>query len=193
MSASISAFLSAGSDSILERRSPKPLLKLTPSSLNVSACLAMRSLKNTSTQIPKMIGSETFIIVAFMWSEKRIPCALASAISASRNFTRAALLSLVESKISPVRRGVLSLSTLTVPSAVVNSIFASVAVSMVTDFSFEAKSFAPIVDTCVLESADQAPMRCGFALAYAFTALGARRSELPSRRTGFTADPLILA
>ena len=36
-------------------------------------------------------------------------------------------------------------------------------------------------------------MLCGFLRAKAFTALGARRSELPSRSTGFTAEPMHLA
>ncbi len=49
------------------------------------------------------------------------------------------------------------------------------------------------VETCVLESADQAPMRWGFWRAYSLTALGARRSELPSRSTGFTALPFSLS
>src|SRR5690606_39546735 len=35
-----------------------------------------------------------------------------------------------------------------------------------------------------------APMRCGCLRAYCFTEAGARRSELPSRSTGFTALPL---
>jgi hypothetical protein len=46
----------------------------------VAACLAKRSLKKTRTAWPKMIGSETFIIVALRWSEKSTPSALALAI-----------------------------------------------------------------------------------------------------------------
>ena len=44
--------------------------------------------------------------------------------------------------------------------------------------------------TCDFEAASHLPMRCGCLRAYAFTAFGARRSELPSRSTGFTALPL---
>ncbi len=50
-----------------------------------------------------------------------------------------------------------------------------------------------MVATLVFESADHAPIECGFFRAYSFTAFGARRSEFPSRRTGFTALPLILS
>ena len=35
-------------------------------------------------------------------------------------------------------------------------------------------------------------MLCGFLRAYSLTAFGARRSELPSRRTGFTDEPIDL-
>ena len=59
-----------------------------------------------------------------------------------------------------------------------------------TDNSFEAKSFSPIVATVVFESADHSPIECGYFFAYCLIALGARRSELPSRRTGLTAEPL---
>ena len=40
----------------------------------------MRSLKKTFTAWPKMMGSETFIMVAFMCSENSTPSALAAAI-----------------------------------------------------------------------------------------------------------------
>ena len=79
------------------------------------------------------------------------------------------------------------------PSAPTNSIFTSVAAGTVTDFSFEKKSSLPMVATLVFESADHAPIECGCLRAYSFTALGARRSELPSRRTGLTALPLTLS
>ncbi len=128
-------------------RSPKPLLKSTSSFWMVSLCFAMRSLKKTSTQSPKMMGSETFIMVAFMWREKRMPCALASAIWASRNSTSALRLSLVASRISPASSGVLSLRTVTEPSAEVNSILTSVGSCMVIDFSLDEKSLVPIVAT----------------------------------------------
>ena len=47
-----------------------------------------------------------------------------------------------------------------------------------------------MVDTCEAESADHAPIECGWLRAKFFTEAGARRSELPSRSTGLTALPL---
>ncbi len=47
-----------------------------------------------------------------------------------------------------------------------------------------------MVDTCEADSADQAPIECGWLRAKFFTEAGARRSELPSRSTGLTALPL---
>jgi hypothetical protein len=55
------------------------------------------------------------------------------------------------------------------------------------------KSPEDMVATLVLESADHAPMECGWDRAYSLTDRGARRSELPSRSTGFTALPLTLS
>ncbi len=46
-----------------------------------------------------------------------------------------------------------------------------------------------MVETCDCDSDDQAPIECGWDLAYFFTEAGARRSELPSRSTGLTALP----
>jgi len=47
MSASMAAFWSAGSFSILPRRSPKPLLRSTPREARTAACFVKRSLKKT--------------------------------------------------------------------------------------------------------------------------------------------------
>ena len=68
-----------------------------------------------------------------------------------------------------------------------------VASGKVTDFSFDLKSPLAIVATCDLLSLDQAPILCGFLRAYSLTGFGARLSELPSRKTGFTALPKTLA
>ncbi|SKW70181.1 Uncharacterised protein [Mycobacteroides abscessus subsp. abscessus] len=46
-----------------------------------------------------------------------------------------------------------------------------------------------MVATCVREACDHSPILCGCLRAYSLTAFGARRSELPSRRMGFTALP----
>ncbi len=82
---------------------------------------------------------------------------------------------------------------MTVPSLATCSILAVVAASRVTAFSLLRKSPAVMVDTWVLESSGQARIRGGFSLAKSFTALGARRSELPWRSTGFTALPFTLS
>ncbi len=50
-----------------------------------------------------------------------------------------------------------------------------------------------MVATWVRDACDHSPMLCGCLRAYSLTALGARRSELPSRRTGLTALPRILS
>ena len=50
-----------------------------------------------------------------------------------------------------------------------------------------------MVATCAFESGVQGPSLCGCFFAYSFTAPAARRSELPSRSTGFTALPSTFA
>ena len=64
---------------------------------------------------------------------------------------------------------------------------------MTTDFSSERKSSAVMWATLVFESGLHAPIECGCLRAYSFTECGARRSELPSRSTGLTADPWTLS
>jgi hypothetical protein len=59
-----------------------------------------------------MIGSETFIMVAFRWSEKSTPSALAAGDLLLEKATSAFLLMKVASRISPALRASLSLSTL---------------------------------------------------------------------------------
>ena len=73
-----------------------------------------------------MMGSETFIMVAFMWREKRMFCSLAATTCSERKERRAFLDMKVPSKISPARRGMDSLRTVTVPSAATCSMRASV-------------------------------------------------------------------
>ena len=141
-----------------------------------------------------MIGSETFIIVAFRCTEKSTFSALARAICSARKVRSAATRITVASTTSPARTGIESLRTVTAavgvdvldPEDVVGS-------AMTTDCSLARKSSAVIVATLVLESGDQAPIRCGCWRAKFLTEAGARRSELPSRRTGLTALPLTLS
>ena len=58
-----------------------------------------------------MMGSLTFIMVAFMWRENSTPASFASAICASRKRVSACLLMKVPSRISPASRGVDSFRT----------------------------------------------------------------------------------
>ena len=136
-----------------------------------------------------MIGSETFIIVAFRWTEKSRSCSRASATCSARNSWSAARRITAASITSPASSGTDSLSTVTSPPAATCSIRTSPSSATVADRSVERKSPSPIVATCVRESGDHAPIECGCDLAKALTGAGARRSELPSRSTGFTAEP----
>ena len=129
-------------------------------------------------------------MVALRWSENSTPLALASAICAARNATRAALLMTVASTISPASTGIDSLSTVVVPSAATSSMRTRAVGATVVERSLARKSPRGHVATWVLESGDQAPIECGCERAYCFTEAGARRSELPSRSTGLTALPL---
>ena len=85
--------------------------------------------------------------------------------------------------------------TSTCPPESVNSILAKPTWLswIVADFSLSKKSLPFIDETWVAELELHAPMECGLAIAYFLTALAARRSELPSRKTGLTADPFILS
>ncbi len=112
-----------------------------------------------------MIGSETFIIVAFRCTENSTPCALASAICAVRNSRSAATRITEASTTSPARTGTDSRRTVVVPSSATCSIFSAPASEITADFSVERKSFSPMVATLVLDPAVQAPMRCGWVLA----------------------------
>ena len=121
--------------------------------------------KNACTPWPKMIGSETFIIVALRWSENSTSSALARAICSVRKRRSAATLMNVPSTTSPASTGTDSLSTVTVPSAETCSMRRVSSASITTDFSLERKSCSPMVATLVFESAVQAPIRCGWAFA----------------------------
>ena len=84
-------------------------------------------------------------------------------------------------------------SSVTAPSSATCSIRSSPASATVTDVSECRKSPSDMVDTCEAESGDHAPIECGWRRAKFFTDAGARRSELPSRSTGFTALPLTVS
>ena len=166
-----------------------PLLGLAPARSSASPCSSKTSLKNVRTAWPKMIGSETFIIVAFRCTENRTPCSRASSICSARNASSALRRMTAASTISPACTSRPSLSVVLVPSAASCSIVSVSASESVTERSECRKSPSSIVETCVLESLDHSPIECGCLRAKLLTDSGARRSELPSRSTGLTALP----
>ena len=139
--------------------SARPSLGFTPMRSNVSPCFANTSAKYVLTACPKMIGSETFIIVALRCTENSTPCAFASAICAARNASSAPRVH---------ERGVDDLARqhgdrlLQHGDAAVGARRARPAASssatMVTDCSLERKSSWPMVATRVFESGDHAPI-----------------------------------
>lgn len=121
--------------------------------------------KKARTTWPKMIGSETFIIVALRCTENRTPSALALAICAVRNSRSAATCRTEASTTSPARTGTDSRRTVVVPSAAASSMRRVPGSAMTADFSVERKSLAPMVATLVFDSGVHLPMRWGCALA----------------------------
>ncbi|MNF06494.1 hypothetical protein D3C80_2064530 [compost metagenome] len=69
-----------------------------------------------------MIGSETFIIVAFKCADNKTPAALVSAISFATNAFKAERLSAELSITSPAFKGAKPFNSVTAPSAATNSI-----------------------------------------------------------------------
>ena len=110
------------------------------------------SAKKARTAWPKMIGSETFIIVAFRCSENSTPCSLASAICSARNASSArAAHHRARRRSRRPAPATDSLSTVTVPSlGDVLDPQRRRRRRSVTDCSVERKSPSPIVATCDL-------------------------------------------
>ena len=94
-----------------------------------------------------MIGSDTFIIVAFRCTENRIPSRLAAAIWSARNASSAARRMTAASTTSPASTGNSGLSTVTLPSASTCSIRIVLSAAIVTDCSVALKSPSSIVTT----------------------------------------------
>ena len=116
--------------------------------------------RKARTTWPKMIGSETFIIVALRCTEKSTPSALARAICSVRKASSAATRRTVASTTSPSSTVRPSLRTV-VPASVTSWMVRVSADGSTTDSSLERKSSAVMVATWVLESELQAPMECG--------------------------------
>ena len=138
-----------------------------------------------------MIGSETFIIVALRWSDSRASSSAASSMVRLKKARRAATFMTAASTTSPASSGTLALRTVTAPPASTNSMRASHGCSRVTERSLPKKSFSCMWATRVFDpdAGHAFIIRCGCFCANRFTAAAGRRSEFPSRRTGFTADP----
>ena len=108
-----------------------------------------------------MIGSETFIIVAFRCRENSRPCSLVSAICSCRKASSARARITAPSTTSPSSTGIEPFSTVAAPSAATYSIRSSSSLSIVTLRSVERKSPSLIVATCERLSFDHAPIECG--------------------------------
>ena len=96
---------------------PRPSFGDRPAAASVSPYSANVFGKNARTTWPKMIGSETFIIVALRCTENSTPSALARAICAVRNSRSAATRMTDASTTSPARTGTDSRSTVVEPSS----------------------------------------------------------------------------
>ncbi len=73
ISASTAVFTSGASPFNPLNRLPKPLFASMPACANSAPNLSKTDLKNALTQWPKIMGSETFIMVAFICSENNTP------------------------------------------------------------------------------------------------------------------------
>ncbi len=155
----------SGSAVTAESSAPRPSLGEMPADLSASPYCSKSVGKNACTTWPKMIGSETFIIVALRWTENSTSSALARAICSARKRRSAATFMKVPSTTSPVSTFISGLRTVTLPSAATCSMRSVSSASRTTDCSLARKSSLPIVATLVLEAGDHAPMRCGWALA----------------------------
>ena len=93
------------------RMAPHPSLGLRPAAARVSPQVANVCGKKARTTWPKMIGSDTFIMVALRCTEKSTPSSLARAIWRARKACRSATRSTAASTTSPARTGMGARST----------------------------------------------------------------------------------
>jgi hypothetical protein len=168
MSASMAAFSVGGEGGDLLDEVAEAVVQIDAEAAKVAACLAKRSLKNTRTARPKMMGSETFIMVALRWSEKSVPSALALAICCGVEGTRAFLAHDGGVEDLAGLEGVFSLRTggrCRRRRAGTNSMRTVVAAATVTDFSLEKKSSVAHGGDGGLRVGDHLPMEWGWARA----------------------------
>ena len=140
-----------------------------------------------------MIGSLTFIMVALRWSDAISP-SFSQRLSSSSKKVRSLATSIRAASItSPASSAVDSFSTVVDPSADTCSMRTSHAAFITADCSEPKKSPSVMWRTSVREPSGHLPSLCGLFCAYTFTGGATRRSELPSRSTGLTAEPRTLA
>ena len=150
---------------ILLMASPKPLLGFTPRAVNVSPYFSKRGANHARTPCPKMIGSDTFIMVAFMCSENSTPLSFAQATCFCRNEVNESLHIKEESTTSPASTATGVRSSVAFPDWSVKVMCRWPASVIVTDCSWLKKSPSVMLETWLSESADHLPMRWGFARA----------------------------
>ena len=140
---------------------PSPSFGDRPAFASTSPYWAKTSGRNARTTWPKMIGSETFIIVALRWTENSTSSSWARAICSVRNSRRAATRMTVPSTTSPARTGTDSWSTVVSPLSPTSSIRSEPSDAMTADFSLVRKSSAVMCATLVFDSDDHSPIECG--------------------------------
>src|SRR5690606_39641978 len=105
----------------------------------------------TSTIAPKMIGSETFIMVAFKCADNKIFFSFASAMAdATKAFSLESVIT-EESITSPAFRFARPFNSLTEPSAATNSILNCVSCSRSEEHTSELQSRENLVCRLLLE------------------------------------------
>ncbi len=154
-----------GSASRPAKMPPRPLLALRPAASRSLPYFAKVCGKKAFTTWPKMIGSDTFIIVALRWVENSTPSSLARCTCSARKESSALARSTVPSTTSPASTFRPLFSSVVWPSAPTKRMVSVSSAGSTTDCSLWRKSSASIVATFVFESDDQAPIECGCALA----------------------------
>ena len=160
MAAVIADRSSSGIRSRALTRAAIPSLAWTSAAARASAWSPNTRGKYARTAWPKMIGSDTFIIVALRCTEKRTPCSLASATCCARKASSAARRMTAASSTSPASTAKVGLEhgDLAVRGDVLDADLTGVR-DAVTDRSVERKSPSLIVETCECESGDHVAHR----------------------------------
>lgn len=140
--------------------------------------------KNACMPVPKMIGFEIFIIVAFMCSENRMLCFLAFWIWCVRNVSSVWRCIMAVFMILSVRILRLFLRIVIVLLVVMCLICSVLLVVIVIDCLVEWKLLLFIVVTCDFELRDYVFIECGCLCANAFMEVGACWFELFLCRMG---------